>query len=290
MATTTAYYPSTGEPQTIHFHIQGAQPTAEEAASLSAIPFEKTPPSAQEVKEALKWFCVGIGGAIFAWFFGRWVIDKFVGPGVLIFGFGLAYLGMPVSAIFGVGSLGKLFRSARKKDVKSAFRWLWMTSLLGEDAVSTRFGKPEYALSTLRRLIPAGVPFSEHKVMQYNGELRKTLADAADETTIPAKEQAPGGWVEAGPIKECTITEEKELHPNVVEIHASILYKDCLSRSTTDNKTYTMVTALLKLEIVQSFICAGGYWFPYEVTSPVVRTDKIECHDYLDANNTDMNI
>ena len=32
-----------------------------------------------------------------------------------------------------------------------------------------------------------------------------------------------------------------------------------------------MVTAVLEIEVTQSFVCSGGYWYPYELTSPMER-------------------
>ncbi|NLF29052.1 MAG: hypothetical protein GX592_14240 [Clostridiales bacterium] len=271
MANATVVYPRGRAPETVRFRVSGARPSAEEAARLTAIPFERTPPSAEEVKDAFKWFFFGVIGAIALWFFGNWVIRRFVGPGVLFFGYGGAYVAAPILMLFGIVSLGKLLRSARKKKAKAALEWLWMTSLLGENSVGKRFGKPDYAISTLYRLVPKQRPISGRKIADYIDALRKALSDAADETTIPAKEEPPKTWQETGATKSLTVTGEAELFPGVKELSATICFKDCLSRGDGNNKTVTMVTAVLEIEVTQSFICSGGYWYPYELTSPIER-------------------
>jgi len=272
MANATVIYPRGRAPDTVRFRVNGARPSAEEAARLTAIPFERTPPSAEEVKEAFKWFFVGIGVAIALWFFGNWVIRSFVGPGVLFFGYGGAYVAAPLLLVFGVVSLGKLLRSARKKKAGAALEWLWMTSLLGENSVGKRFGNPTYAISTLYRLVPKQRPISGRKIADYIDAVRRMLSDAADETTIPAMEEPPkGSWRETGAIKNLTVTNETELYPGVKELSATVSFKDCLGRSDGNNKTITMVTAVLEIEVAQSFVCSGGYWYPYELTSPMER-------------------
>jgi len=59
--------------------------------------------------------------------------------------------------------------------------------------------------------------------------------------------------------------------PGGKELSDTVSFKDCLSRSDGNNKTITMVTAVLEIEVTQSFVCSGGYWYPYELTSPMER-------------------
>lgn len=264
----TVYYPNSGKPETIKLNVVGAIPTNDEIASLTSIPFEKKAVSAEEVKDALKWFAVGIAVAIVGWFFGGWVISEFRGPGVLIFGYGTRYVAAPVSILFGVSSLLKVFRSARKKKAFDAMKWVWMTSIIGEDGVGTRFGKPEYAISTLRRIIPSAVSFPEEGIIAYIKQVRDTIAAAADITTVPTR-NAQKDWNPTGPIKDLSLKDEVEIAPGVKQLHAILSYKDCLSKSGNNNSTLTMVAADLEIDITQTYICTGGYWFPYEIMSPI---------------------
>lgn len=264
----TIYYPNSGKPETIKLEVVGGIPTREEAARLTAVSFDKKRASAEEVKDAVKWFAIGISAAVFAWFFGGWVIGKFVGPGVLIFGYGMRYLLMPVTMIFGFSSLLKIFRSARKKNALDAMRWVWMTSIIGEDGVGTRFGKPKYALSSLRRIIPSEVPFPEANIAAYIAQVRETIAEAADISTKPTRE-AQTEWTPSGPMKEFSLKDEQEIAPGVKRLHALLSYQDCLTASGKNNSTLTMVAAILEIDIQQTYIRAGGYWFPYEIMSPI---------------------
>lgn len=271
MANSDYYYPQSGEPKTVHIDITGKHPAAEEAQKLTSVPFDKKPVSAEEVKEALKWFVIGIVAAVVFWFLGRWVIVKFVGPGVLFFGYGLAYIAAPVSAIFGCSSLTKIFRSGRKKKVEDSLKWVWETSYFGDDGVGSRFGKLNYALSTLERAVPFSISFDREKTRDYITELRETMSLAMNETTLKAREEAPGGWNEAGALKSTRIDSSNEIYSGVIEIGATITYKDVISRSETNNKSYKVISAVLELHVTSVFIKAGQYWYPYDLTPVITR-------------------
>ena len=70
--------------QTVIFHIQGKRPEPAEAERLSALSFGSGLPGGAEIKDALKWFGIGLLSAVILFLFGRWVISRFVGPGVLV--------------------------------------------------------------------------------------------------------------------------------------------------------------------------------------------------------------
>lgn len=271
MANATYYYPLSGKPQTVQFDITGRRPVSEEVQALTSVSFEKKPVSTEEVKDALKWFFIGILTAVFLWFFGRWVISKFVGPGVIFFGYGGAYLGAPVMLIFGFSSLFKLFRSGRKKKVEDSFKWVWEVSILGDDAVAKRFGKLQYALGTLARTIPEGISFNRSIIEKYIAEFRQTMSQAMDETTLPAREEQPGGWNEAGALKSTKINNINEIYPGVSEVCATITYQDVITRQDEKNNTYDVISAILELNVTNVFIKAGKYWYPYDLTPAISR-------------------
>ena len=259
--------------QTVIFDINGRKPEPTEAERLSKLNYGSGLPSGAEIKDALKWFCIGVIAGIVLFLFGRWVIKRFVGPGVLIFGYGFAFLGAPVSILFGFCSLFKLFRSAHKKKAADALQWAWMVSVLGEDAVSERFGKLPYSLSTMRRLLPEGAGFDPAVFEEYVTALRAAMAEAADETAAGLR---TGGWHESSPNKSCRITGEKELSPNLRELNAVISYNDQLALTDNSNKTRYMTSAMLELHITQYYIRSGKYWFPYDVTPAFERTETAE--------------
>ncbi|SDN87842.1 hypothetical protein [Acetanaerobacterium elongatum] len=274
MANANYYYPKNGEPKTVHFDITGNRPTEEEARSLTAIPFNKKPVSIEEVKDSLKWFAIGLVGAVFLWFFGQWVITSFVGPGVLFFGFGGAYVAAPVSLIFAIYNLTKLFRSGRKKKPEDSLKWVWETSYFGEDAVGVRFGKLNYALGTLERAVPSAIAFDRNNIGDYINELRTVLSLAMDETSLPAREEPPGEWKEASSLKSTRIENSTEIYPGVLELCATISYSDVLSRSDANNKQYNMISAILELHVTSVFIKAGKYWYPYDLTPAITRREE----------------
>lgn len=259
--------------QTVIFHIQGKRPEPAEAERLSALSFGSGLPGGAEIKDALKWFGIGLLSAVILFLFGRWVISRFVGPGVLVFGYGAAYLAAPVLVIFGFSSLFKLLRPAHKKKAAGAFQWAWMVSVLGEDAVGERFGKLPYLLSTMRRLLPEGTDFDPAVFEEYVADLRAAMAEAADETTA---ELRTGGWHESSPNKSCRIIDEKELSPNLRELNAVINYNDQLALTDNNNKTRYMTSAMLELHITQYYIRSGKYWFPYDVTPAFERAETAE--------------
>ncbi|MGI6085914.1 MAG: hypothetical protein ACOYIF_10835 [Acetivibrionales bacterium] len=271
MAGADFYYPQSGKPQTVHINITGSRPQEEEAKKLTLIPFEKKSVSTEEVNEALKWFAIGIIGAVFLWFFGRWVISKFVGPGVLFFGYGGAYLGAPISLIFGISSFSKIFRSGRKKKAEDSLKWVWEVSYLGDDAVGKRFGKLQYAIETLARAVPESISFNRTIIEKYITELRQTMTQAMDETSLPAREEPPGGWNESGALKSTAISNINEIYPGVSEICATITYQDVISRQDTNNKNYNVIAAILELHITSVFIKTGEYWYPYDLTPAISR-------------------
>ena len=259
--------------QTVLFQIRGRRPEPAEAERLSKLSFGSGLPGGAEIKDALKWFGIGLLSAVVLFFFGRWVIRRFVGPGVLFFGYGAAYLAAPILVVFGFSSLFKLLRPAHKKKAADALQWAWMVSVLGEDAVSERFGKLPYSLSTMRRLLPEGTGFDPGVFEEYVTALRAAMAGAADETAAGLR---TGGWHESSPNKSCRITGDKELSPDLRELSAVISFNDQLALTDNNNKTRYMTSAMLELHITQYYIRSGKYWFPYDVTPAFERAETAE--------------
>jgi hypothetical protein len=262
---TTFRYPQGGEPEAVHFDVTGRYPTQEEAVRLTSMTIEKKPASGAEIKNALKWFAVGIAIGVAVWFFGRWVIGNFRGFGVLFFGYGFAYIGAPAAVIFGFSSLFKLFRSAQKKKPEAALRWVYEVSYMGDDTAGTRFGKLDYAVATLERIIPGAMGFNRDMAKAYITGFRETMIRAMEITTAKARTEPPGSWTEGSPQTQMKIEGSRELYPGVLEMSATLVYKDILSRSDTNNNTINMIAAVLELHIVSVLIQSGKYWYPYDV-------------------------
>ena len=252
------------------FQIKGKKPDPVETEKLSGLSFGSSKPGSAEVKDAVKWFAIGIVAAVILFIIGRWVIRNFVGIGVLIFGYGAAYLAAPINLVFGIVSLVKLFRPARKKTPSDALKWVWMTSVLGEDAVGERFGAIPYSLSTMRRLLPEGCGYEEAAFEAYVTSFRKAMSEAADETTAPLR---VGGWHETGPGKDCKVISENMLSDKLCEVQAQITYKDELALTNSNNQTNYKVACVLELNIDQYYVLCGKFWFPYDIMPAFERVD-----------------
>ena len=252
---------------TVVFQVQGKKPDPLETEKFEKLSFGSGMPTEVEIKDAIKKFLGLTLAGIGMFFFGRWVISRFTGLGVLFFGYGFAYFVAPVCVFFGFYFLFMLFRPAHKSKASAALKWTWMTSILGEDAVGERFGKLPYSLSTMRRLLPQGTGFDETVFGEYVTSLRNAMSNAADETASLLKED---GWKETFPVTSCNITEEIELQPNLHELHATITYNDQLSKSN-NNKEKRIISAMLELRVTQYYIRSGKYWFPYDITPSFQR-------------------
>lgn len=250
---------------TAHFVVRGARPSQEEAARLSALTIGRKLPGKAEIKHAVIWFLVGAGVAALAWFFGRWALRGLEGPAKAIFGYGPAYVGAPAMAIFALYNLFQLFGSARKKTVKAALDWQWRKGFLGDNIGRKRFGKMDISLSILRRMVPEGLGFDESRTCQYITGLRQTLGEAADRTSLPASKTPPGDWAESYPNITCVLVKETEILPSVREVEAVLTFYDQLQRTDNWQRTHKLPGAVLEITIVESFVCAGGYWFPYDL-------------------------
>lgn len=243
------------------FIITGKQPESTEMSRLTSLPFEKRSMGEAEVKDTLKWFALFTFFSIFAFFFGKWVIRNFRGPGALLFGVGGVFVGAPVLAGMAISYLWRFVRSPRKKTPEKAFRWAWLISLLGDDAVDDRFGTADYAVSTMRRMLPNGTDFSEEAYGKYVTEFRNRMTKVANEH---AHEWRSKGYKNDTVVREIKITESRELSPDLREIKAIVTLRDVLAKNLGNNKTQKAVSSILELHVSQFYVRSGNYWYPYD--------------------------
>ncbi len=256
-----AIYPKSGKPETIYLEVIGNVPSPEEAEKLTKISFDKKPAGKPEVKEAMKQFFTYIVIFPLAVLFGLWVLSSFGGLGALIWGGG-ALIAAPITLILSIQSLLKL-RAPRKKEAFDAMKCVWQTALIGDADAENRFGKSEYALSFLQRIVPSAVPFPEEKVSAYIAQTRKLIGEAADTTAVPIQQENKD-WNQGVSHTELTLKEEQEPAPGVKRLHAVLTFQDRLHQNKQD-----MIISELEIDICQTYICADGYWFPYEIISPI---------------------
>ena len=124
----------------IQFQVREKPLDQDEINRLKALQFKYSPPGGAEFAEAFKMVLIGFIGAVFGFFFGGWVIKNFVGPGVIVFGYGLKYLAPPICVIIAIVGLSSLLRPSHKKKAADAMKWMWQVSIMGEDATGARFG------------------------------------------------------------------------------------------------------------------------------------------------------
>lgn len=250
--------------------IEGKRPDQAEAEYLSTLEFGSDTRGSAEISHALKYFFGFLAAAVALYFFGGWVISKFKGPGVLIFGYGAKYIGAPGCVIGAFVFLSELFRSAHKKKASQALQWAWKVSAMGDDASSKRFGEMPYAVSTMSRLLPPGAGFDAKAYETYLTSLRAAIGKIGDEA---GKSLRDAGWTETFAVVRCDVTGETEYLPKVHELEAVLKFTDRVSKSV-NNKSNNAVTCLIELHIRQCYIQSGKYWFPYDITPAFREEDE----------------
>lgn len=269
----------------VRFRITGREPDKEEAEKLSSLQVHFTMPGGAEFSEAIKWFVIGLATAAGLVLFGYFMLSHFRGIGALILGLG-SWFGAPVMLFMAFGSLFQLLRSPHKKTVDKAAQWFWLTSCLGDDAASARFGKEEYALSTMQRMFPDGAGFDAGKARKFIEEFRNKVGEAADRTTAA---QRTDGWTQSSPGKEWKLVEDKEITPSLHRIFATLKVRDLLSKSNGNGKTMNIETARIQLEIEQYFIRAGEAWFPYDIAPSITEITDDKAKELPDPDAEDGN-
>jgi len=258
---------------TVHFKVTGRQPEESEVRELSAMQMPDKKPSKEEVKDATKWFAVGVlAGPVLA-LIGYLILSakKLAGIGKLVFGLGGMFAGI-VMVIFGFASLFKIFRSAQKKTPGKSATWFWVTSVMGDDVSDGKFGKTEYAIATMARMLPVNMPFSEKDEILWLIDFRKALADAADEAGKQIRSAA--SLTQSPPQVSFRVDEEKEISPGLAQVSANLTFHDMFSYSTGNNsQTNKIVAATLQIAISQYYIRNGQVWFPYDLTPAYERLD-----------------
>ena len=258
---------------TVYFKVTGRQPEESEVRELSAMQMSGKKPSKEEVKDATKWFAVGVlAGPVLA-LIGYLILSakKLAGIGKLVFGLGGMFAGV-VMVIFGFASLFKMFRSAQKKTPGKSANWFWVTSVMGDDVSSgDKFGKIDYAIATMARMLPADMPFSEKDETLWLIDFRKALADAADEAGKPIR--AAGNLTQSPPQVSLRVDEEKEISPGLAQVSASLTFHDMFSYASGNSQTNKVLAATLQIGISQYYIRNGQVWFPYDLAPAYERLD-----------------
>ena len=266
------FYPSGGQPQTVHFDITGKRPVEEEAKRLTGVSFPQKPVSESEIKKIVGNFFKFLGISILCLVIGFVIlsISRSGGAGSGKVGFMgiILMLGSGICFLMAFGSLFGLLSTGRKKKAQKSFQWVWQDSILDNDTFKIsdkggkRFGSIEYALDKIERAVPSSI--DRKATNEYITRLRENLIIFMEKTTSKARSQNLG--VEGSPLKSINFENETEIFPNVYEIRATITYQDILDSHNAKNELMYYITAIIELHVKQIFIKTGKYWYPYDLT------------------------
>lgn len=254
----------------IQFQVREKPLNQDEINRLKALQFKYSPPGSAEFAEAFKMVLIGFIGAVFGFFFGGWVIKHFVGPGVIVFGYGLKYLAPPICVIIAIVGLSSLLRPSHKKKAADAMKWMWQVSIMGEDATGARFGKLNYSKETMGRLLPVGTGFHPDQFGGYVLGVREEMNKAADPEAEKLKKE---GWAQSHPITSLSVSDEREIQPDLHELHATLSFQDRYTKNA-NNQTVYQTGNQMNLDIIQTFVRSGKYWFPYDIMPSFRRVEE----------------
>lgn len=246
--------------KTYVLNVKGKKPDDKQVEQCLNLKYGKEKAGIEEIKNAFKWFGIGIATSIAAFIFGRWVISSFVGIGVIFFGYGLAYVLTPVMLCFAIYNLLGIFRSARKKKVADAFEWIWLTSILGNELLSGRFGNLNFAVSATKRVFPEGIQFNEIDYINYLNSFRNEILRLVEAN---AKTFKDAGWYEVAPHVRNKLIKDEKINDHLHEIHAQITFNDVFNR-IAGKDTEEAIATKIEIKVVQYYIKSGRYWFPYD--------------------------
>jgi uncharacterized membrane protein len=268
MADEIFIYPSSGKPDTVHYNVVSKKPSQDEVEKLTSIPLEKKPLSGEERKagyENLRMTAIGIGAGIVS-FLLLIVVPSGRGGGIVRLMLFTIILCAPVLAIVGIILFVlAMFSSAQKKNPEKSLKWIFEKSYFADSASSEYFGNIEYGIKTLGRIIPNARNFNENSARDYISTVfRKTLQDKFDERKAEAGITEKDNWTDGVKNRKITVNNKKEIYPGIVELFATLDYRDVFSQ-TIDKKKINMITAILELKIDFIFVKSGQFYYPYDV-------------------------
>lgn len=256
--------------------LEGSSAYAQDVRLLKSTPFEKLKVSKLEVQRAINWILAGLVMAPLLMLFGSWVIGRFIGPGVLIFGYGAFFAG-PVAFMLCVSTgLEIILGEPRGKTPVQAFQKIWRDTLF--DSGAANMTNP-YADSKktgylyrrfLRSIHPLHRNVSEQAVTVYINGLRKIARTYFDEIESAMdlscknskKSDFAGQWVNYYHIDSSGKVVSEDSGTALVEGRISIHFdKTC---KVSDRETYTLPAAVVTIKINQRYVQCGEFWAPLD--------------------------
>ena len=275
-----------GSPVMKELFVEGRSPTSDETYKLRNTPFSRKSLSAGERKKGIQSIIIGIVAPPLFILFGLWVINNFVGPGVLFFGYG-ALIAAPIFAILFIFTWGinVLVRDPRKKNIKNVFLWIWRESYkdaLDNDLENDKEGHCKYAYGSVIRCAPDTVSdrVSEESLKEYLSKIRNTfkvILDEASEGINTSCKWKDGSnvrniWNTSWKISEETINilNENETENGISKATGCFTVKKILSQVEGDD-TYELHVAAVSVKVGGYYIKNGDYWFSYDLMPEIVK-------------------
>lgn len=246
---------------TTHFVINGERPSDVKMDALTNLKFGKDIKSGAEKKHFYKrtLICMGLGIICFYLqvIFDFYFLTQIKVDGLMVFAAVCFWL-------YGMTFLLKLARGAHKTQISKAFKWMWLVSVMGDDVENEPFGDVTYSTGTMRRMLPEGTGFDEVKYGLYVSALRNEILNASNEINSSLIKD---GWSPIGAKKEIRSFEDKTITDSLHEVHGIVRFENYLSQTNRENMTF----AVIELHVIQYYVKAGKYWYPYDITPKYIR-------------------
>ena len=266
-----------GVPVTMKLLLEGRSPTSEEIGILKNVPFERKSISVGERNKGIWLNILGVVVPPLGILFGLWVIKTFVGPGVIVFGYGM-FIASPIFAIVFISwGINILVRDPRKKNVRDAFVWIWKESY--KDGLESDSNCIDTYGSVIRS-VPNAISdnISTETMKEYLLKIRsvfETFFDEASEgidtSCLCKDESVVNNWSSNWEILEDSIRllSEKETENGVCRAVGRFIAKKILSQIEGDD-IYELHVAAVSVKVGGYYIKNGDYWFSYDLMPEIV--------------------
>lgn len=249
--------------------LQARRPTAATVEAVLAASERAAAITGKEIGQALLNFLIACAIGVAMFFFGRWVVSGFRGPGVLVFGY-VPILAAPCLVILGFVQLfSGLFSRRRGKTPKAAFVKVWESGYFNGLMFTNAAGAAAARVYRSLPDIPGGP--SAVDLAAYVEALKRWvegMLDAEEAGLATAGrwnngvEEDVTGWHAdlTGPTLVPGSVIITALAPNVQEVTGVLQAVRKRTHSVSDNKTNELVRCTLRMTITCYCVHRGKYW------------------------------
>jgi hypothetical protein len=253
----------------VHYEIISKKPTQDEVSKLTQITLTEKKASSAEKKENFRiirifiiiTLILGVAGSIML------LSESPVGAYCLLGAFG-GIIGILVFALHGK-------RSVLQTDWSEAFKYAFNSYYLGATdngsfgfSWGSRFGKIDFAVSALGRILPDEMNYSEKDSSLYLTNFRNFLVEGMELTASKIRKE--DNWEEHYPEIKIDIINSENIYDGILEVKATIIYNDVLARDHKDGKVRLTAGAILALNTDYILVQSGKYWFPYDIYPEII--------------------